>query len=108
MWPAVRDDAEAHGLSSVWLMYQPEEKQIGILTVAAKTDDADPAVAVSRGLERLERLAPFGRFLPEQLGTEQLMDRTSLIISSWLPESRALGGAHSSFDVSPPHPQPQV
>ncbi|MFF2353378.1 hypothetical protein ACFVVL_26760 [Kitasatospora sp. NPDC058115] len=47
-------------------------------------------------------------FLPEQLGIEQLMDRTSLIISSWLPESRALGRAYSSFDVSPPRPNPQI
>ncbi|MFE3455751.1 hypothetical protein ACFXJ8_43270 [Nonomuraea sp. NPDC059194] len=108
VWPAIRDEADKQGLSSVWLMFQPEEKQIGILTVAAKTDDTDPAMAASRGLERLENLPPFGRYLPAQLGAEQLMDRTSLIISSWLPESRALGGAHSSFDVSPPHPQPRV
>ncbi|MFE3069175.1 hypothetical protein [Streptomyces sp. NPDC059247] len=108
VWPTIRDEAERQGLSSVWLMFQPQEKQIGILTVAEKTDDTDPAVAVSRGLERLEGLAPFGRLLPERLGTERLMDRTSLIVSSWLPESRALGGAHSSFDVSPPHPKPQI
>lgn len=108
VWPTIRDEAEKQGLSSVWLMFQPEEKQIGILTVAEKTDDTDPDVAVSKGLARLESLAPFGRLLPERLGAEQLMDRTSLIISSWLPESRALGGAHSSFDVSPPHPKPQI
>ncbi|MEU8760070.1 hypothetical protein [Streptomyces sp. NPDC048659] len=108
VWPAIRDEAESLGLSSVWLMFQPEEKQIGIITVAEKTGDADPADAVSKGLEYLEGLDPFGRLLPEQLGAERLMDRTSLIISSWLPESRALGGAHSSFDVSPPHPKPQI
>ncbi|MGW1979546.1 hypothetical protein [Streptomyces sp. NPDC001889] len=108
VWPAVRDEAEKQDLSSVWLMFQPEEKQIGILTVAAKTDDADQSTAVSRGLERLERVEPFGRFLPERVGAAPLMDRTSLIISSWLPESRALGGAHSSFDVSPPHPEPRI
>ncbi|MET8829033.1 hypothetical protein ABZX40_16170 [Streptomyces sp. NPDC004610] len=107
-WPAIRDEAERQGLSSVWLMFQPSERQIGILTVAEKSADTDPATAVSQGLERLERLAPFGRLLPGALDTEQLMDRTSLIISSWLPESRALGGAHSSFDVSPPHPAPQI
>lgn len=108
VYPAMRDEAEKQGLSSVWLMFQPEEKQIGILTVAAKSGDADQSTAISKGLEYLERLDAFGRFLPAQLGTEQLMDRTSLIISSWLPESRALGGAHSSFAVSPPHPKPQI
>ncbi|MFJ9432420.1 hypothetical protein ACIRQY_22555 [Streptomyces sp. NPDC101490] len=108
VWETMRDDAEARGLSSIWLMHQPEEKQIGILTVAEKTGDTDPATAVSKGLEHLERLDAFGRFLPEELDTTELMDRTSLIISSWLPESRALGGAHSSFDVSPPHPAPKL
>ncbi|MER7045578.1 hypothetical protein [Streptomyces jumonjinensis] len=93
VWPAIRDEAEKQGLSSVWLMFQPEEKQIGIITVAEKAGDADQSVAISKGLEYLERLDAFGRFLPAQLGAEQLMDRTSLIISSWLPESRALGGA---------------
>ncbi|MFJ3776266.1 hypothetical protein ACIPX0_31690 [Streptomyces sp. NPDC090075] len=107
VWPAVHNEAEAKGLSSIWLMYQPEEKQIGIVTVAAKTDDADPAVALSRGLENLERLDAFGRLLPAELGATGLMDRTSFIISTWLPVSRALGGIHSSFDVSPPHPGPK-
>lgn len=108
VWPTIRDDAEKQGLSSVWLMFQPEEKEIGIITVGEKTNDADPAVAASRGLARLENAQPFGRHLPTELGLVKLLDRTSLIISSWLPESRALGGAHSSFDVSPPHPMPKL
>ncbi|QEY63089.1 hypothetical protein FXN65_13825 [Metapseudomonas lalkuanensis] len=108
VWPTIRDDAEKQGLSSVWLMFQPEEKEIGIITVGEKTSDADPAVAASRGLARLENAQPFGRHLPAELGLAKLLDRTSLIISSWLPESRALGGAHSSFDMSPPHPQPKL
>lgn len=106
-WPAIRDDAQKQGLSSAWLMYQPQEKQIGILTVASKTDDKDPAAAVSGGLLALENAQSAGRLLPAELGLTKLFDRTSLIISSWLPLSRALGGAHSSFPVSPPHGLPR-
>ncbi|MGH8346978.1 MAG: hypothetical protein ACRES5_10490 [Pseudomonas sp.] len=108
VWSLIRDDGARQGLSSVWLMFQPEEKEIGIITVGEKTKDVDPAVAASRGLARLENLQPFGRHLPAELGLEKLLDRTSLIISSWLPESRSLGGAQSSFDVSPPHPTPKL
>jgi len=108
VWPTLRDDADKRGLSSVWLMFQPDEKEIGIITVAEKGHDADPAVAASEGLAQLERIPAFGRHLPAELGVKKLLDRTALIISSWLPESRALGGAHSSFDVSPPHPKPDL
>lgn len=107
-WPAIRDDAQKQGLSSVWLMYQPEEKQIGIVTVTARSADMDPAIALARGLAALEAAPAVGRLLPAELGLVKLFDRTSLIGSSWLPWSRALGGAHSSFPVSPPHPLPQL
>ena len=84
-WPALRDDAQKQGFSSAWLMYQPEEKQIGIVTVAARTDDKDPAKAISAGLAALEAAEPAGRFLPQELGLTNLLDRTSIIVSYWLP-----------------------
>jgi hypothetical protein len=43
VWPAIRENAGRHGLASVWLLLQPEQQQIGILTVAAKADGRDPA-----------------------------------------------------------------
>jgi hypothetical protein len=108
VWPKVRADAEAQGLASVWLMFQPEERQIGILKVAARMPDGDLNMATSRALTRLERTESVGRFLPGKLGAYRVFDRTSLILTTWLPLSRRAGGDSVSFPVSPPMPLPHV
>lgn len=107
-WPAVRKDAERQGLASVWLLFQPEEKQIGILTVASKADGKDPAEAASRSITALEQMESSGRLLPAELGLEKVFDRTSLILAMWLPESRLAGGSPSAYPNVPVHPLPQV
>jgi hypothetical protein len=108
VWPAVRANAKAQGLASVWLMFQQEERQIGILTVATRLPDDDLDEATSRALTRLERIESVGRFLPGELGAEKVFDRTSLILTTWLPQSRLAGGDPAAFPVSPPMPLPQV
>jgi hypothetical protein len=56
----------------------------------------------------LERIESVGRFLPAELGAEKVFDRTSLIMTTWLPQSRLAGGDPAAFPVSPPMPLPQV
>jgi len=108
VWPAVRADAEGQGLASVWLMFQPEERQIGILTVAAKPGDEEPGEATSHALTWLERTESLGRLLPGELGAKRVFDRTSVIFTTWLPRSRRAGGDPAGFPVSPPMPLPHV
>jgi hypothetical protein len=108
VWPKVRENAGGQGLASVWLLFQPEEEQMGILTVAAKADGRDPADAASRSVTALEQAESVGRFLPAGLGPEKVFDRTSLILAMWLPESRLAGGAPSAYPAAPVHPLPQV
>jgi hypothetical protein len=106
-WPTVRENARWR-LASVWLLFQPEEKQIGILTVAAKADGRDPADAAARSVTALERAESTGQFLPAELSAEKVFDRTSLILTTWLPLSRLAGGAPSAFPAAPVHPLPRV
>jgi hypothetical protein len=108
VWPAIRDAAEQQGLAGIWLMYQPEDKQIGLLTVAAKVDDEESAEAASRSIAALERKPSLGRLLPTDLDVTQVFDRTSLILAMWLPKSRQAGGAPSAFPLAPVHPLPTV
>jgi hypothetical protein len=108
VWPIVRENAGRQGLASIWLLFQPEEMQIGILTVAAKADGRDPADAASRSVAALERTGSVGRFLPAELGVEKVFDRTSLILAMWLPRSRLAGGAPSTYPAAPVHPLPQA
>ena len=108
VWAQIRDAAADGGLASVWLMFQPEERQIGVLTVAERVRDSDPVVAAARSIEALERTPSVGRFLPAALGAEKVFDRTSLILSMWLPESRVAGGEPSAYPSAPVHPLPRV
>ena len=108
VWPSVRAHADRQDLSSVWLMFQPEEGQIGIVTVASNIDGADPADVATRSIAALESTESLGRLLPEELGSKKVFDRTSLILAMWLPQSRLAGGAPSAYPASPPHPRPSV
>lgn len=108
VWPTVRENAGGQGLASVWLLFQPQEEQIGILTVAAKAGGRDPADAASRSVTALEQSESMRRLLPAGLGLEKVFDRTSLILAMWLPESRLAGGAPSAYPAAPVHPLPQV
>ena len=108
LWPTVRENAGWQGLASVWLLFQPDEEQIGILTVAAQADGSDPADAAGRSVTGLEQAESVGRFLPAELGAEKVFDRTSLILSMWLPQSRLAGGAPSAYPAAAVHPLPRV
>ncbi|WP_417528957.1 hypothetical protein [Marinomonas shanghaiensis] len=108
VWPSIRDEAEAMGLSSAWLMYQPEESQIAIVTVAQMHDVTDTAEAVNLALNELQSMPSLGRLLPAELKADKLFDRTSPILALWLPQSRLAGGQPSTHPLVPAFPAPQV
>src|SRR5262249_21184956 len=107
-WPVVRTQAEKQGLSSVWLMFQPEEGEIGVVTVAANVDGEAPGDVATRSIAALESTEQLGRFLPHGMGLKKVCDATSLMRAMWLPKSRLAVGAPSRSPVSPPHPHPSV
>jgi len=106
VWPAICEAAEAQRLASTWLLFQPDEHQIGIVTVAAQVAGADDADTASRSLAALERTESLARLLPPELAPHKVFDRTSLNLSLWLPWSRNAGGAPSAFPTFPVHPRP--
>ena len=67
MWPTMREAAETQGLASAWLLFQPDEHQIGIVTVAAKVAGTDDAENASRSLAALEHSESLVRYLPQNL-----------------------------------------
>ncbi|QIB44433.1 hypothetical protein [Streptomyces aureoverticillatus] len=96
-WASLRDEAEARGLGAVWLLHQPEQRLIGIHSVASREASAG-----------LEAEVSLGSLLPESLAAERYFDRTSRILSLWLPKSRLAGGVPSAYPMSPPLPLPTV
>lgn len=105
-WAELRDAAQNDGLASVWLLAQPDERQVGLVTANQQVAGDDPANQASCTLLALERkrslLASKG---PDTL--KPLFDRASLNISLWLPRSAQTGGDASIFPTFPVHPKPQ-
>ena len=106
-WPAIRDAAETEGLAAVWLLAQPEERQVGLLTVATQLLGKNEAERASRSLAALEGRASLIGHVPSRDVLRPLFDRTSLNLSLWLPRSRRAGGDASIFPTFPVHPLPQ-
>lgn len=104
-WPELRDCAQNKGLASVWLLEQPEDCQIGIVTAIQRVLGSDPSEQASRTLVTLERTPSL--LASRELGNlRSLFDRTSLNLSLWLPRSAQAGGDASIFPTYPVHPKP--
>jgi NADPH:quinone reductase len=108
VWPTVCEAAATQRLASAWLLFQPDEHQIGIVTVADCVQGSDDADTASRSLAALEHSKSLARFLPRELAPDKVFDRTSLNLSLWLPWSRDAGGAPAAFPTFPVHPIPDA
>ena len=106
-WPAIRDAARDGGRASIWLLNQPDERQVGLLTVATQLLGSDEADRASRSLAALEHTESLASCLLSQIAIRPLFDRTSLNLSLWLPLSQRAGGDPSIFPTFPLHPLPQ-
>lgn len=108
LWPVLRAAAERAGLGTVWLLDQPDEKQIAILITnrSALLDTDIPALRAS--VEAMMAMPSLGTLLPDGLGLTKAFDRTAPIFSTWLPLSRQLRGAPVANPSSPALPFPRV
>ncbi|MCL6238492.1 MULTISPECIES: hypothetical protein [Acinetobacter] len=108
VWPTLREQAQALGLSSAWLMFNQDEKQVSIVTVAAKVDTGNAAEDSIKALAKLESMSSLSELLPSELKLTPLFDRTNPILAQWLPLSRVAGGEPSAHPMSPPLAAPTV
>ena len=108
VWPLLQSKAEKEGLGSVWLLEQPDEKLIAILTTNRNALEDTDVAALARSVETLEMMPSLGETLPTIEGMTKLFDRTSPIFSTWLPQSRMERGAPVINPSSPPWPSPSV
>ena len=106
-WPLMLEAAEDAGVASVWLLFQPAERQIGILTVIAQVPGADAEKSASDSMEVLECMGSLSRQLCGLVELRKVFDRSSLNLSLWLPWSRRAGGDAAAFPTFPVHPLPQ-
>ena len=106
IWTKIRDAAETNGLAAVWLLHQPEEKQLAVLTFGTKVvrgTEEENAQASQKALE--DSQSPSIHL--DDLKPRNVFDRTSLNISVWLPLSGREGGLPSAHPLFPLYPKPK-
>jgi hypothetical protein len=106
-WPLMLEVAKGAGLASVWLLFQPVGRQIGILTVIAQVPGADAAKSASGSIEALESMDPLSKQFCGHMRAHKIFDRSSLNLSLWLPWSQRAGGDAAAYPTFPVHPMPQ-
>lgn len=108
LWPQVQEQARQAGLGSVWLLDQPDEKMIAIMTSGATAREDNDVDAAQRAIAKLSGMTSLGALLPASLGATAVFNRTSMVFSTWLPLSRQQKGAPAINQMSPPLPFPNV
>jgi hypothetical protein len=96
-------------LAHVSLMYQPEQRLVGVLTAASR-DGVTPASAemVQPLVDAVAVRGSVADPVVDDLGARQVFDRTSLTLTIYLPLSEQAGGDPAIWPNSPPIPLPGV
>ncbi|WP_067690893.1 hypothetical protein [Nocardia jejuensis] len=81
IWPTVRSAARERGLGAAWLLYQPQERQLAIHTVAHKIDAGDPTTSAEAALHHISSVPSLDVLLPPELYARKVFDRSAMICS---------------------------
>lgn len=100
-WPGILAEARGRGLSAVWLLDQPDERLVTVVSFAPRLLPVglDPGLAL---LEAAQTLAPAF----DDAGWAKTLDRTHWTLTIWFPYEFADSGEASLWPSSPPLPQP--
>ncbi len=106
-WPLLQAEAQVRGYSAVWLLHQPEESLVSVVSYADRLTPDSPLAPDVAGLAALETAAPLGAVFGDQ-GWTAVLDRTSWTLPTWFPFSAGDHGRpsfwhHSAFP-SPEQP----
>ncbi len=105
-WDGILAEAEARGLTSVWLLYNEDERLVQLVYFANHVVPQDPAIPdFEESLAALEFSAALGQHFDDQ-GWTKTFDRTQLILTIWFPFVTGDNGAPSLWPHSPPLPEP--
>lgn len=100
-WPGIAADAKARGLSAVWLLHQPEERLVSIVSFAPRASPLQPDLSLA-----LLKTAPTLGPAFDAAGWTRTLDRTQWSLTIWFPYEHADSGEASLWPNSPPLPAP--
>lgn len=98
-WPALRAEARARGYSAVWLLHQPDESLVSVVSYTERLTPDAPLAPDVAGLAALETAAPLGAVFADQ-GWVRVLDRTSWTLTTWFPFAAGDHGPPSLWHYS--------
>lgn len=104
-WPAIRAEAGARGMTSVWLLYNKQQGQVALVYFVNRLVPKDPTSPDFVTLFALEGSPPLGDLLND-LGYPKVFDRTHWSWTIWFPFLAGDRGEPSLWPHSPPLPEP--
>ncbi len=98
---AVLAAAQARGLTSVWLLYDPEEALASLVYFAGRAGPSDPRALDMASLSVLADAPPLGEIFDDQ-GWKRTFDRTQWALTIWFPFALGDRGEPSLWPNTPP------
>jgi len=103
-WDGILDEARTRGLTSVWLLYNAEERLVQLVYFANRISQQG-STPYDAGLTALESSNPLGHHFDDQAWTKTF-DRTQWVLTIWFPFVTGDNGEPSLWPHSPPFPLP--
>lgn len=104
-WPEIQAEAEDRGLTSVWLLYNKQERLVSFVYFANRIVPPDPQTPDFASLAALADSPALGHIFDDQ-GWLKTFDRTQWVLTIWFPFVRGDRGELSLWPNSPPFPLP--
>jgi len=104
-WDEIFAEAESRGLTSVWLLYNQEERLVQLVYFANRIAPQDPMAPDFASLAALENSPALGHRFDDQ-GWTKTFDRTQWVLTIWFPFVTGDNGEPSLWPHSPPLPEP--
>lgn len=100
-YPKLKEEVEKIGGAAVWLLHNSEQKMIGLQLAFEKEIGVVDESTAHRGLLLAGAQRSLEYLLPEGLELECFYDRSSLLLTLWLPMSRSAGGTELHIPYLP-------
>jgi hypothetical protein len=104
-WPAIRSAAQRRGLTSVWLLYNKQERLVSLVSFADRVAAPDPDAPDFASLFALANSPSLGQAF-DAAGWGKAFDRTQWVLTIWFPFEPGDQGEPSVWPNSPPFPAP--
>jgi len=104
-WDGILAEARTRGLTSVWLLYNKDERLVQLVYFANRIAPQDPTTPDFASLAALEFSPALGHHFDDQAWAKTF-DRTQWVLTIWFPFVTGDNGEPSRWPFSPPFPEP--